>query len=135
MTGEAITSMAPRIGRRAACAAAGVAQATWYRRHRTSPVPPRRAPVPHRDRVQPRALAPAERAAILAALHSPRFADTAPAEVWATLLDEGTYLGSLSTFYRLLRQAGETRERRCACRCRYSASGSVRASSISPRCS
>ena len=36
----------------------------------------------------------------------------APAEVWATLLDEGVYLGSLSTFYRLLRQAGETRERR-----------------------
>ena len=55
---------------------------------------------------------PAQRAAILAALHAERFADTAPAEVWATLLDEGTYLGSLSTFYRLLRQAGETRERR-----------------------
>ena len=68
--------------------------------------------MPHRDRAQPRALAPAERAAILAALHAERFADTAPAEVWATLLDEGTYLGSLSTFYRLLRQAGETRERR-----------------------
>jgi putative transposase len=68
--------------------------------------------VPHRDRCQPRALAPAERAAILAVLHSPRFADTAPAEVWATPLDKGTYLGSLSTFYRLLRAAGETRERR-----------------------
>jgi putative transposase len=112
VTGEAITAMAQRIGRRAACAAAGVAQATWYRRHRASPPPPRRPPVPHRDRVQPRALAPAERASILAALHCPRFADTAPAEVWATLLDEGAYLGSLSTFYRLLRQAGETRERR-----------------------
>ncbi len=45
-------------------------------------------------------------------LYAERFADTAPAEVWATLLDEGTYLGSLSTFYRLLRAAGETRERR-----------------------
>ena len=42
----------------------------------------------------------------------PRFADLAPAEVWAILLDEGTYLGSQSTFYRLLRAAGETRERR-----------------------
>jgi putative transposase len=112
VTGQAIALLAPRIGTRAACAAAGVPQATWYRRHRASPAPARRAPVPHRDRVQPRALAPAERAAILAALHSERFADTAPAEVWATLLDEGTYLGSLSTFYRLLRQAGETRERR-----------------------
>ena len=68
--------------------------------------------MPHRDRVQPRALSPAERAAILGVLHAERFADTAPAEVWATLLDEGTYLGSLSTFYRLLRQAGESRERR-----------------------
>ena len=112
MTDQAIALLAPRIGTRAACAASGVAQASWYRRHRASPAPPRRAPVPHRDRVQPRALAPAERSAILAVLHSPRFADTAPAEVWATLLDEGTYLGSLSTFYRLLRQAGETRERR-----------------------
>ena len=55
---------------------------------------------------------PGRAAAILGALHAERFADTAPAEVWAILLDEGTYLGSLSTFYRLLRQAGETRERR-----------------------
>ena len=68
--------------------------------------------MPHRDRVQPRALAAAERQAILDALHSERFADTAPAEVWATLLDEGTYLGSVSTYYRVLRQAGESRERR-----------------------
>jgi putative transposase len=45
-------------------------------------------------------------------LHSDRFVDVAPAEVWATLLDEGVYLGSQSTFYRLLRQAGEVRERR-----------------------
>ena len=112
MTDQAIALLAPRIGTRAACAASGVAQATWYRRHRARPTPPRRPPVPHRDRLQPRALSLAERAAILAALHAERFADTAPAEVWATLLDEGTYLGSLSTFYRLLRQAGETRERR-----------------------
>jgi putative transposase len=112
VTGEAITTLAPRIGTRAACRAAGVPQASWYRRHRASPAPARRVPVPHRDRAQPRALAPAERQAILDALHCPRFADLAPAEVWAILLDEGIYLGSQSTFYRLLRQAGETRERR-----------------------
>ena len=104
--------MAPGIGTRAACAAAGVPQATWYRRHRISPPPPRPVLVPHAERVQPRALAPAERAAILDALHSGRFADTAPAEVWAILLDEGTYLGSVSTYYRVLREAGESRERR-----------------------
>ena len=68
--------------------------------------------MPQRDRVQPRALAAAERQAILDALHSERFTDTAPAEAWATLLDEGTYLGSVSTFYRVLREAGESRERR-----------------------
>jgi putative transposase len=112
VTDEAIATLAPRIGTRAACAAAGVPQASWYRRHRASPAPARHAPVPHRDRAQPRALSPAERAAILAALHADRFADAAPAEVWATLLDEGTYLGSLSTFYRLLRAAGESRDRR-----------------------
>jgi putative transposase len=112
VTDEAIALLAPRIGTRAACAASGVPQATWYRRHRISPPPQRPVPVPHAERVQPRALAPAERTAILAALHSGRFADTAPAEVWAILLDEGTYLGSVSTYYRVLREAGESRERR-----------------------
>ena len=102
MTDEAITLLAPRIGTRAACAASGVPQATWYRRHRTSPPRPKPAPVPRAERLQPRALALAERQAILDALHSQRFADLAPAEVRATLLDEGTYLGSVSTYYRVL---------------------------------
>ena len=87
-------------------------QATWYRHHRASPAAPRPAPVPHRERVQPRALTPAERQAILDTLHSSRFADLAPDEVWAVLLDEGAYLGSVSTYYRVLREAGESRERR-----------------------
>jgi putative transposase len=112
VTDEAVALLAPRIGTRAACAASGVPQATWYRRHRACPALPRRAAIPHRDRVQPRALAAAERQAILDMLHSARFADTAPAEAWATLLDEGTYLGSVSTYYRVLREAGESRERR-----------------------
>jgi putative transposase len=89
VTDEAIALLAPRIGTRAACAASGVPQATWYRRHRISPPPPKPAPVPHTRRVQPRALAPAERTAIGDALHCDRFADLAPDEVWATLLDEG----------------------------------------------
>jgi putative transposase len=97
---------------RDACRAVGAAQAGYYRRHRQSAAPHRPAPVGHRDRRQPRALSPAERHAILQTLHSDRFVDLAPAQVWATLLDEGVYLGSISTFYRLLRAAGETRERR-----------------------
>jgi putative transposase len=112
MTDAAITELAPAIGVRAACDAVGAAQAGYYRRNRHSPAQPRRAPVPHRDRAQPRALTPAEQQAILGQLHGDRFVDVSPAEVWATLLDEGACLGSISTFYRLLRQAGESRERR-----------------------
>ena len=48
MTDEAIALLAPRIGTRAACAAAGVPQATWYRRHRISPPPPKAGPGPAR---------------------------------------------------------------------------------------
>jgi putative transposase len=112
MTDEAVVTLAPRTGTRAACAAVGCPQASYYRRHRASPPAPRREPVPHAERTQPRALAPAERQAILDVMHSGRFADLASAEVWATLLDEGTYLGSVSTFYRVLRAEGEVRERR-----------------------
>ena len=65
------------------------------------------------DRVQPAALSADERAQVLAVLHSERFVDASPAQVWATLLDEGVYLASQSTFYRLLRSVhGDVRERR-----------------------
>ena len=60
----------------------------------------------------PNALSAPERAAVLEVLHGDRFIDRAPAQVWATLLDEGTYLASESTMYRLLRADGEVRERR-----------------------
>lgn len=112
MTDEAITELAGQVGVRAACAAVGAGQAGYYRRHRASPASARPAPVHQRDRPQPRALSGAERQAIITALHSDRFADLAPAQVWATLLDEGVYLGSRSTFYRLLRAVSGTGERR-----------------------
>ena len=112
MTDTAIAELAPTLGVREACQVLGAAQAGYYRRHRHSAAPQRPAPVEHRDRCQPRALSHAERQAILDQLPSARFVDMSPTEVWATLLDDGVYLGSISTFYRLLRQAGETRERR-----------------------
>ena len=113
MTDDAVLAMAPLIGTVAACTAAGRPRATHYRRHRRSPALPRPALVAHRDRPQPSALSVLERNDILAVLHSERFCDAAPAQVWATLLDEGTYLGSQSTFYRLLRTVhGDVRERR-----------------------
>ncbi len=70
---------------------------------------PRRPVVPG---IQPSSLTDTERAAILGALNGPRFVDKSPAQVWAVLLDEGHYLGSVSTFYRILRASGEVRERR-----------------------
>jgi putative transposase len=54
----------------------------------------------------------AEQQAVRDALHSERFQDAAPAAVYATLLDEGTYLASERTMYRLLAAEGETRPRR-----------------------
>ncbi|MDA8183045.1 MAG: hypothetical protein M0035_01230 [Actinomycetota bacterium] len=62
------------------------------------------------------ALSEAEMAELVAVLHSARFADLAPAQVWAILLDEGTYLASISTMYRVLRAADEVRERRAQAR-------------------
>jgi putative transposase len=49
---------------------------------------------------------------VLDELHSERFVDTSPAQVWATLLDEGRYLASERTMYRILARQGESRERR-----------------------
>ncbi|WP_105035897.1 helix-turn-helix domain-containing protein [Cryobacterium aureum] len=61
---------------------------------------------------QPRALTESERNVVLEVLRSERFVDKAPAEIQAILLDEGTYLCSVATMYRLLRTHGETGERR-----------------------
>jgi len=87
------------------CAALGLPRATFYRRSRPmhGPSKPRRSP---------RALSSEEKAKVLAVLHEPRFADHAPAEVYATLLEEGTYLCSIRTMYRILAEASEVRERR-----------------------
>jgi putative transposase len=109
MVDQTIGDLAPVIGKRAACAALGRSRATYYRRHRRSPAPSR----PTRERSpQPRALSSAERAQVLSVLHDERFVDQAPASVYATLLDEGRYLCSVPTMYRLLRVEGEIRERR-----------------------
>jgi transposase InsO family protein len=45
-------------------------------------------------------------------LNSERFCDLAPAQIWAILLDEGRYLCSVSTMYRILRSRHQVRERR-----------------------
>jgi putative transposase len=105
---QTVDELAPFIGTRPACRALGAAPATIYRRR--NPPPPR----PARPRPRPaRALTDAERAAVLAELCSERFADSAPAQVYATLLDEGRYLASERTMYRVLAaEHGRVRERR-----------------------
>lgn len=92
---------------KAACAALGIPRSTVYRHRRPRPAKTARIVKPPRQ-----ALTEAEEAEILAVLHSERFVDRSPAEVYATLLDEGTYLCSIRTMYRLLKRRGEVRERR-----------------------
>jgi putative transposase len=109
MADQAISELTPVIGTRAACAALGRSRATYYRCHRQSPARPR----PARDRApQPRALSESERAEVLSVLHHERFVDQAPASIYANLLDEGRYLCSVPTMYRVLRAENEVRERR-----------------------
>jgi putative transposase len=57
-------------------------------------------------------LSPAERLYILAVLDEPRFVDLPPVQIYATLLDEGTYLCSISTMYRVLTEHAQLVERR-----------------------
>ncbi len=103
----AVEELTPLVGTRPACRALGLAPATVYRRRR----PP--APRPAQPRVQPeRALSDRERRAVLEVLDSERFVDCSPAQVWATLLDEGRYLCSERTMYRLLSERAPVRERR-----------------------
>jgi putative transposase len=100
-----VRDIGPRLGIAPTCAALGLPRATYYRRRRPQSAPPARARAP-------RALSAGERAAVLDVLHAPRFVDLAPAEVYATLLDDGQYHCSERTMYRLLAASHEVRERR-----------------------
>ena len=103
---EAVRAAAPDLGGiKPACEALGASRATHYRRSRPK-LGPRRRPN------SPRALSVDERARVLETLNSERFADQAPAEVHAALLDEGRYQCSVRTMYRILEQSTGVRERR-----------------------
>ena len=90
-----------------ACAALGVSRATLYRS--TSPSPP---PAVWERAPSPRRLSDAERADLLAVLHSDEFADQPPTEVYAKLLSRGVYYASIRTMYRVLDEVDEAKERR-----------------------
>jgi putative transposase len=105
---DTVDELTPLIGTRPACRALGASVATIYRRRR----PPE--PRPSKPLSTPvRALSAPEREAVLEVLHSERFVDVSPEETYATLLDEGTYLCSTRTMYRILADRyGGVRERR-----------------------
>jgi len=104
---ECFDAIEPMLGTRAACVAVGRPRATHYRRQ-APPKPRSTTPRP----APPNKLSDEEMGQILDVLRSERFVDRSPAQVFHILLDEGTYLASVSTYYRLLRAAGEVRERR-----------------------
>lgn len=105
---DAVEVLAPDVGTKSACKAFGISRAGLYRRRAISAAPrlvkKRSAP--------PRALSEPEKQDVLETLHSERFQDMAPHEVYATLLDEECYLCSIRTMYRILEENTEVKERR-----------------------
>jgi putative transposase len=110
---DAVLQLSSTVGIESACSALGVARASFYRQ-RPLLGPARSAPpVVLVARPTPaRALAADERQAVRAALNCERFQDCSPAAIQATLLDEGRYLCSTRTMYRVLEEDGATRQRR-----------------------
>ena len=90
------------------CEALEIPRASFYRQQAqkdsTAPAVPRMRPA--------HALSESEQQTVLATLHEPRFVDLAPPQVYAQLLEEGLYLCSIRTMYRLLEANNEVRERR-----------------------
>lgn len=102
---QSLEPLASQMGTQAACTALGVPRSSLYRGRR-----PRAEKAS--GRVSTRALSAAEKVAVRQELNGERFADQAPREVYAALLDEGRYLCSWRSMYRILAENGEVRERR-----------------------
>lgn len=105
------TEHASTLPVRRVCAALGLPRATYYR-SQAAPNSILPSPPKAENRRHARALTTEQKRAVLDALHSDRFVDMAPAAVYTTLLDEGRYMASIRTMYRILKENGEVRERR-----------------------
>lgn len=105
---DAAEQLATTAGASMACEALGVPRASLYRRRNSGKVTDDKQPRPKPQR----ALSDEEKELVTAELHSERFMDKAPGEVYATLLDDGVYLCSERTMYRILAEKGEGGERR-----------------------
>jgi putative transposase len=105
---DAVEILALDVGTKPACEAIGISRAGLYRRRAIGEVPKvvKKRPAP------PRTLSEPEQQEVLDTLHSERFQDIAPHEVYATLLDEERYLCSIRTMYRILEDNAEIKERR-----------------------
>lgn len=105
---NAASELSRSVGTSKACLALEVPRASFYRWKKpvmsNQKASPRSRPV--------RGLTSNERHDVLDVLHSERFVDKPPAEVYATLLDEGNYLCSIRTMYRILTDSQEVRDRR-----------------------
>ena len=109
MITAAVLLLAEQTSTAKACALLGKARASHYRDRRPVVlVPAQRTP----RASPPNALSPEEQDQIIAVLTSPRFCDKSVAQTWATLLDEGVYLASMSTMHRLLHRSGQSGDRR-----------------------
>lgn len=102
---NAAETLASEVGTLAACRALDVSRSGLYRRRHPPPVP---RPRPKPDR----ALSEEEQQAVIDALNTEEFADLAPPQVYAKLLDRGIYLASLRSIYRILERHDQVRERR-----------------------
>ena len=107
MIAAGVGELAPVVGTRGACAALAVPRASHYRHLRG----PRHGPPMPRPAPGGRCPSPSEPRCSASSMPR-RFLDASPAAVYATLLDEGTYLASQRTMYRILTAAAEVRERR-----------------------
>ncbi len=104
---NAVTELSFHTGKAAACAALAIPRATYYRHTG------RKNLGYHGDRpLPPLSLSATEKQRVLDTLHEERFWDSNPYQVYATLLDEGTYFCSIRTMYRVLAKHDEVRERR-----------------------
>jgi putative transposase len=110
---DAFQELSPQIGVASACVALQMNRTGVYRRRARLLSLSRTGPVRRRARARPPlSLTAAEQDLLLGPLDSERFADVAPATVYAILLDEGRYHGSIRTMYRLLAARNQTGERR-----------------------
>jgi len=96
------------VGVASACVALDVPRSSFYRCSSVRPPTPAEQPRP----TPARALTAQERADVVGVLNSERFMDQPPRQVYATLIDEGTYMCSVRTMYRVLEAEGQVRERR-----------------------